>query len=161
MAGRVIGGFAATPMVLLLGAWPWQCSVATWLVPNREPVPIPAPSVVPRSTRPERTLERVTTAPVKSPPQRTVMLPEAVVIRALDTMRPSFLRCFERARQLDPTIGRLKVRLHLDVDAQGTVVAVTTDTDVRKLSNCLSVIARQMKFGAAGQPAVVDVPLMF
>lgn len=124
-------------------------------LPSRTPAPSP-----PRT--PEQPSPRVTTSPPPVPPRRVLQLPEAVVVRALDAARPAFVRCFERARTLDPTLGHLKVTLHADVDIDGVVLAARTDVagELPRLDRCLVAVTRGILFAAPGEAAVVDVPLM-
>lgn len=121
-----------------------------------------------RPDRPPGAPERIPGIPTQridpSPPpkqQKVIHLPDEIVVRALDVVRPSFLRCFERAKQLDPLMYNVKVTLHMDVDATGAVVGASHDSDRPRLGNCLMAIGRSIKFPAPGQPAEVDVPLMF
>ncbi|TMQ05176.1 MAG: hypothetical protein E6J91_41265 [Deltaproteobacteria bacterium] len=109
----------------------------------------------------EQPVERVAIAPPAAPPLRTITLPEEVVIKAMDAGHPLFLRCWARALRKEPLPIASKVRLHLDLDEQGRVTAASSDSESTELSRCLAVVARQLAFPAPGQPAVVDVPLMF
>lgn len=135
---------------------PWQCPTSV----------VGAPPVDQSVTTPKREgpAGRVTTAPPPPPARTAILLPEGVVVHALDGARPAFVRCFARARDLDPTLGKLKVSLHLDVDDTGRVTGALADADTRaatpRLAGCLAIVARGLQFPAPGQPAVVDVPLL-
>lgn len=137
--------------------------VATQPKPPASP-PERIPEVPTRRIEPERTPGTPTRRidpPAPAKPQQVIQLPEEIVVRALDAVRPSFLRCFERAKQLDPLMYNVKVTLHMDVDAAGAVIGASHDSERPRLGNCLMAVGRSIKFPAPGQPAVVDVPLMF
>src|ERR1043166_9329250 len=90
-----------------------------------------------------------------------VVLPEEGVVKAMDAGQPLFLRCWERAQRKEVGPIGSKVRLHLEIDDQGHVLAARSDTESPVLASCLAVVARRLPFPAPGQPAVVDLPLMF
>jgi hypothetical protein len=102
-------------------------------------------------------------------PSEAIQLPDEVVVRTVGVAQPTFLRCWARAQRVDPTLGSTlsstqissKVRLRLEVDAAGKVTSVQTDSDSPALARCLAVVARQLAFPAPGQPAVVDLPMIF
>jgi hypothetical protein len=148
--GADVWALAALP-VFVLGI-PWQCS----LVAPRDLGPVGPSANTPKQ---EQATERVSSAP--PPPAQTITLPEEAVLRAIDTGQPLFLRCWERAqrKEIGPIAG--KVRLHLDLDENGRVMTVRSDSDSKVLSSCLSVVARRLPFPAPGQPAIVELPLLF
>jgi hypothetical protein len=98
-------------------------------------------------------------------PSEAIQLPDEVVVRAVGTGQPAFLRCWARAQRVDPTLSSTqissKVRLRLEVDAAGKVTSVQTDSDSPALARCLAVVGRQLAFPAPGRPAIVDLPLIF
>jgi len=96
-----------------------------------------------------------------APAVRRVTLPDEVVVRAVGTGQSLFLRCFRRATADDPALGRVKVRLHLELDADGRVTAASTDSDNDVLDKCLVRVGHMLPFPAPRQPAVVDMPLFF
>jgi hypothetical protein len=145
--------FAAFPAFVLV--IPWQCSL---VAPPRDLGPVGPSASTPKQEVP---MERVSSAPAAPPPARTVTLPDEVVVKVIDTSQQLFLRCWERAQRKEPGPIANKVRLHLDIDPQGRVMTVQSDSDSAVLSSCLAVVARRLPFPAPGEPAVVDLPLMF
>ena len=136
---------------------PWRCSL---VAPSLERRDTARSAVQPKE---EAQMDRVSSAP-RAPaaaPTQAVELPEEVVVRAIAVGQPAFLRCWARAQRLDTVESAAKVRVRLEVDATGRVTAVATDTESAVLSRCLAVVARQLPFPAPGQPAVVDLPLIF
>jgi hypothetical protein len=85
---------------------------------------------------------------------------DEVVLRALDERQASFMRCFERAQRMDG-IGRVDVKLHLEVDALGVVRKATNDAINDRLRTCVSAVAMHLVFSEPGRPVVLDVPLLF
>ncbi len=140
---------------------PWQCPANGWIDTVPPPGPTASTTPTPTTKAPDHTPSRVTTSPPPKVPERRITLPDQVVVRALDAVKPSFVRCFVRARTADPSLGPLKVTLHLEIDPDGVVSRVTTNTDITKLNNCLAAVARMMKFAAPAEPATVDVPLLY
>jgi len=145
--------FAAFPVFVLV--IPWQCSL---VAPPRDLGPV-GPSA--SSPKQEAPMERVSSAPSVPPPAPTITLPDEVIVKAMDTGQQLFLHCWQRAQRKEPGPIGNKVRLHLDIDAEGRVMTVQSDSDSTVLSSCLAVVARRLPFPAPGQPAVVDLPLMF
>jgi hypothetical protein len=145
--------------LLALPVWvlviPWQCSLVAPPL-DRGPVEVSA-----ASPKTEDAVERVAPLPPAPPPAPPVVLPEEVVVRAMDAGQPLFLRCWQRAqrKEIGPIGG--KVRLHLEIDDQGHVTAARSDSESPVLASCLAVVARQLPFPAPGRPAVVELPLMF
>jgi hypothetical protein len=120
--------------------------------PKREEAPARVSSALPRSPR--------AAAPVEA-----IALPDEVVVRAVGVGQPAFLRCWARAQRTDAALGSAqiaaKVRLRLAIDAAGRVTSVESDSDSEALSRCLAVVARHLPFPAPGQPATVELPLLF
>jgi hypothetical protein len=112
--------------------------------------------------RDEQVAPRETLSP-PPPPQlvKRVTLPDEVVVRALSTGQLGFLRCFKKANENDPTLGRVKVTLHVEIDPDGTITAATGNAEDPGFNNCLLRIARLLPFPPPGQPAAVDLPLFF
>jgi hypothetical protein len=90
-----------------------------------------------------------------------ITLPEEVVLKAMAAGQPLFLRCWARAQRVDAGLDGSKVRLRLEIDAAGKVTSVNSDTESAVFKGCLATVARQLPFPAPGQPAVVELPLMF
>jgi len=121
--------------------------------------PPPAPSaVIPKQEQPE---PRIAAVPPPAPAVRAVTLPDAVVVQAIGAGQQAFLRCWARAQRSDAPPTADKVRLHLQIDEQGRVAAVSSDTDSPALERCLQVVARRLPFPPPGRPAIVDAPLIF
>jgi hypothetical protein len=123
----------------------------------------PAPAVSAATEKREPAAQRISSLPPRARPAMTrqVTLPEEVVLKAMGFGQRQFLRCWARAQNADPGLMSAKVWLHLDIDAAGKVATVKTDTESPVLAGCLAGVARQLPFPAPGQPAVVDLPLMF
>jgi hypothetical protein len=128
-------------------------------IANQIPRGEPAPSAA--TAKQEAPAERVTAAPPRASAVRLVALADEVVVKAMAVGQPLFLRCFARARRVDPTLDASKVHLHLEVNEAGKVVAVHSDTEAPAFASCLAAVARGLPFPAPGRPAVVDLPLMF
>jgi hypothetical protein len=159
---------------------PWQCSLAPPRdsgrfgapavstpdepappppsAPPHEPAP-PAPSAV--TPKQEQPKPRIPAALPPAPPVRAATLPDEVVVQAMGAGQQAFLHCWARAQRSDAPPAADKVRLHLEIDGQGRVIAASSDSDSPALDRCLQVIARRLPFPPPGRPAVVDLPLMF
>jgi hypothetical protein len=94
-------------------------------------------------------------------PQPPITLPDEVVVRAMEPMRPLFVRCFKRAIDADPTTVSFKVRLRLEVDATGMVEGASSDASDPGLATCLIRIGRAVRFPAPNRRAVVELPLIY
>lgn len=116
--------------------------------PKREDAPARVSSALPRAPRPAASVE-------------AIALPDEVVVRAVGVGQPAFLRCWARAQRTGPAPIASKVRLRLQIDAAGRVTSVESDSDSPALARCLAVVARQLPFPAPGQPAMVEMPLLF
>jgi hypothetical protein len=149
---------AALPVVLLV--LPWRCSLQLRPQDDRDL----GPSAATAKQEPPTT-GRVSTAPPRPAPGRTITLPEEVVVKAMAAGQQTFLRCWALAQREDPALGAapgtVKIRLHLEIDERGKVTAVQSDTSSEALARCLAVVARALPFPAPGKPAAVDLPLMF
>ncbi|HEY0479743.1 MAG TPA: hypothetical protein VGD37_19620 [Kofleriaceae bacterium] len=157
-------------MVLGVGVWarlaafpvfvlviPLRCSL---VAPLRDTGAIGPSAATPKQEEPRARIESVP-PPAPRPAVRPIALADEVVVRALDAGQQAFLRCWARAQRSEVPPETGKVRLHLELDDQGHVTAATSDSDAPALASCLAVVARRLPFPAPGQPAVVDVPLMF
>jgi len=144
---------AALPVFVLV--IPLRCSL---VAPLRDSGAIGPSAASPKHEEP---IERIAAVPPPARPGPPIALADEAVVKAMDVGQQAFLHCWTRAQRSDlpPTSG--KVRLHFELDEQGRVTAVSNDSDSPSLSRCLAVVARRLPFPAPGQPAVVDVPLMF
>jgi hypothetical protein len=123
--------------------------------------PRPAESrTSPGGDKRERTPSRVSTGALPEPTASVATLPDEIVVRVMGTAQPEFLRCWARAQRNEGLDGA-KIRMHLEIDAHGKVIATSSDAESPTLSRCLAAIARQLPFPAPGMPAVVELPLMF
>lgn len=160
-AGTLARGSGASPR----GIGPVEC-IAT--APRRTTDPGERTAGPPRTpiepsaitAKREAPVERIATAP-RAAPLATITLPEEVVIKVMQAGQPFFLRCWDRALRKDPGPPANKVRLRLDVDEHGRVTAAHSDSDSAELAGCLALVGRRLSFPAPGQPAVVELPLMF
>lgn len=162
LGAEVWARLAVVPLFALVP--PWRCDL---LAPPRDggnAAPSgsnasAAPSAI--NAKQEAPAERVSSAPPRTPPVKTITLPEEVVVKAMAAGQAAFLRCWARAQRTDPVLISTKVQLHLEIDASGKVTAVQSDTDSSTLSRCLATVARWLPFPEPGKPAVVDMPLIF
>jgi hypothetical protein len=91
-----------------------------------------------------------------SPPPPAVhraRVPDAVVLQVAETGRATLLACFRRAQRADPTLGATKIKLDLEIDADGSVTAARTDVDEPHFNACLIRVARALHFPAPLVPA--------
>lgn len=145
------------PLVVVATGFPVR---ACELMPAREPGGSETPVVA--STKREGPRDRVNVGvPTPPKPLKPATFPEAVIVRALDTLQPTFMRCYLRALDDDPSLGPTKVVLHLEVSDLGVVTKSRATTTSTKLGNCVAGVARALAFPAAGEPALLDVPLFF
>ena len=93
-------------------------------------------------------------------PQRE-RLGEELTLRVMDLGRSSFVRCFKRAMNNDPTVMDFKIRLRVELDVVGNVTTANTDSAVMTLNNCLVRTAYGLPFPAPGKPAVAEMPLFY
>jgi hypothetical protein len=145
---------AVVPALVLV--LPLRCSLVG---PMRDTGALGPSAATPKQEEP---IGRIASVPPPPPrPHTLITLPDEVVMRAIDTGHQAFLTCWARAQRSDtpPTAG--KVRLHLEIDEQGRVAAVASDSDSPALARCLAVVAYRLPFPAPGRPAVVDLPVMF
>jgi hypothetical protein len=109
----------------------------------------------PRSPQPEPS-----PPPPPPPPVRRPLLPEAVVVQVIDGARPTLSACVRRARTRDPSLGAVKISLHLEIDADGAVTAATLALDDELLQRCILSVARGMHFPAPGRPAAAEIAVI-
>lgn len=175
------GRLAVVPAFVLV--IPLQCSLvaplrdADAIVPfaaarsHDEPA-VTAPSVSPRETerlapsaaspKHEEPAARIAGALPRSAPAAPMLtLPDELVVKAMDAGQQAFLRCWAHAQRSDTPPSETKVRLHLELDHDGRVTAVRTDSDSQVLERCLGVVARRLPFPAPGRAGAIELPLMF
>jgi hypothetical protein len=159
---RALTRLAAIPVVAISFSFPWQCSLLSQQPPAPDRIDAGVPPYEPKTR--ERPVKRETLSRAVEPdpkPQRPVNLSDEVVVHTLDLGRPSFLRCFRKASDADPSVRSFKVTVHVDVGPTGTVTAATTDAEDPALAACLIRVSRGLPFPAPKQPAVADFPLFF
>jgi hypothetical protein len=144
---------AAIPFAIGAGMPAWRCKL-------REPAQEAARAAVEATPYEEAVRPRETLASPAPRPTTRVLIPEGAVIHALDLGQRAFLHCFQRAQHRDPSLGTIKVTVHLEIDPEGVVTSVTSDADV-VLARCLAVVARHLAFPAPHAPAAVDTPLVW
>jgi hypothetical protein len=154
---RGITSMAGLASILMIPWWHW---CRTWPgVPGRHAAD---PTAVAKQDKQETVGARVSPGTGLDGKAKQVdgQLADEVVLRALDERQPSFMRCFERAQRMDG-VGRVDVKLHLEVDELGIVSKATNDAINDRLRVCVSAVAMHLKFSEPGRPVVLDVPLMF
>lgn len=95
------------------------------------------------------------------PPVQPDTLPDEVVLRLIETGRAAFTRCFKKAIATDPTVVSFKVRVHVELAADGAFTSVTSDAIDTALGACLTRATRWLPFPASDRPVAVDVPLLY
>jgi hypothetical protein len=149
------------PTIAALGL-PWQqCNL--WPQTPQAPQPPQVPVVQPAPPKREEVAPRETLGPKHAAPsnEKPVTLPDEVIVKALDAGQALFMRCFKKANTNDPTLTSAKVRLHIELDALGTVVAASSDAEDPDFAKCLERVAHMLPFPAPKKPAIVDLPLFF
>jgi hypothetical protein len=162
---------AALPVLLVI---PWRCNLLapsgaiedapaaiTAASPRTAPAEPHSPGPSAAVAKTEAVTGRVPSVPPRAPHSRAITLADEVVVKIIGLGQPAFLRCWARAQRIDGAGGSTKVRLHVELDAEGGVTAARCDSDSPILTSCLTLVARRLPFPAPGQPAIVDVPLMF
>lgn len=135
---------------------PLRCSM---VAPMRDTGALGPSAATPKQ---EASVSRIASVPPPPPrPGPRITLADEVVVRALDTGHQAFLTCWSRAQRSDVPPGASKIKLHLEVDDAGHVVASSNDSDSPALQRCLGIVARRLVFPPPGRPAVVDLPVMF
>ena len=94
-------------------------------------------------------------------PSPTELLPDEVILRLLENGRTAFVRCFRKAIAEDPTELSFKVRLHVELDANGAITTAKTDASDAKLDKCLVRMAGYLKYPASGKPVAAELPLIY
>jgi hypothetical protein len=126
--------------------------------------PSPPPAAPPIATTPRRDepTGRETLAP-RSPPAAppVVAFSDEVVVRVVRALHPTFLACWRRAQRNDPTLLSARVRLSLEIDAEGAIAASRADAEDELLSRCLANVARKLTFPAPGRSLTLAIPLHF
>ena len=148
------GRLAMIPVFALV--LPLRCSL---VAPMRDTGAVGPSAATPKQEAP---VSRVASVPPPArPPGPHITLPDEVVVRALGVGHQAFLTCWTRAQRSDDPPTASKVRLHLEIDDAGRVASASCDSDSPALARCLAMVGRRLPFPAPGQPAVVDLPLMF
>lgn len=139
--------------------------------PPRERAPKPVqpamraqpPIVAPAGPKQEIDLSRrePLTPPTPPPPTPTGTLPDEVVLKLLESGRAVFARCFKHAVTRDPLTVTFKVRVHVVLDASGTITSAKADTSDPTLASCLVRGAGWLRFPVSGRPIAVDLPLFY
>jgi hypothetical protein len=126
------------------------------------PLPTKPPAAPPIATTPRREepSPREPHGPKPTPSTRVVVADE-VVMSSVRRLQPTFVACWKRAQRNDPTLLSARIKLTLDIGADGVVAASRTDAEDAKLSSCLAGVARKLAFPALGRAATVEVPLFF
>ena len=88
-------------------------------------------------------------------------LPDVVVMKLLETNRAAFVRCFKLARKRDPLMTSFKVKVHVELDGDGAIMATKSDAIDRELGACVLRATEWIKFPASGKPVAVDLPLFY
>jgi len=136
------------PVMLLWAAIPWRVIVAE------------APPVMSEKVEHSFARETLNGNGKHHAPQRE-RLGEELTLRVMDLGRSSFVRCFKRAIDNDPTVMDFKIRLRVELDVVGNVTTANTDSGVTTLNNCLVRTAYGLPFPAPGKPAVAEMPLFY
>jgi hypothetical protein len=128
--------------------------------PEREMLKEP-PLVPPAQPKTEIVNRRETLAPTAPAEQPAERLPDDVVVRLLDTGRAAFVRCFKKAAAADPSVGSFKVRIRVELDADGAITGTSADTTDSALAGCLTRATGWIRFPASGKRVVVELPLFY
>lgn len=153
---RIRTQLVASPILVLWLAVPVQCSMLA-----REPEPEWVKPLAPAKPKDEVVPPQRETLNGHKKPIPPLTLPDEVVVHVMDAGRVAFVRCFKKAYDVDPSTTSYKVRLHVELDAGGTVTGASTDAEAPALSECLARIARVLPYPAPGKAAVVDLPLFW
>jgi hypothetical protein len=158
--------YATSPVVSTSMSSSMMTAIARDEVPISSVEPLSPSAVSPTTppadpTQPKREVLAPRISVPAPAPKTALRLPDEIVVRAFDLAQPAFLRCFARAQRFDPTLTSIKLQLHLEINAEGAVEQATTDVEVPKLSACVALVARALRFAAPGRAAVVDGPLFF
>ncbi|HUS32684.1 MAG TPA: hypothetical protein VMZ53_29485 [Kofleriaceae bacterium] len=127
--------------------------------PKRESITEPPPGLPLPKVDEERVARQSPAEP--RPPLPTDTLPDEVVMRLLESGRAAFVRCFKKARNEDPSELSFKVKLRVELDADGSFSRASTDAHSAALDTCLTRMAAWLKFPAAGKPIAVELPLFY
>jgi hypothetical protein len=128
--------------------------------PDREMLKEP-PLVPPTRPKTEIVNRRETLGPTETPVERASRLPDDVVMSLLETGRAAFLRCFKKAVAADPTVVSFKVRVRVELDADGSITQTSADTTDSALAACLTRATGWIRFPASGKRVVVELPLFY
>lgn len=82
------------------------------------------------------------------------------IVQALRAHQGSLHRCYQRALEIDPALGSVRVPLRVKVDARGTVDFARADGGSARLDACVAAVAKRISL-PAGAPLEILVPLRF
>lgn len=150
----IVARLAAMPMLVVATGFPVR---ACNLMPSRTPGA--SADFIPSKREPPP--ERVVIDRAPKVPLKPATFPEGVVIRSLDAVQTSLMRCYVRAREDDASLGSVKVVLHLEVSEYGAVTRAKADAIDARFAGCLALVARQMMFPTSGIATTLDLPLFF
>jgi hypothetical protein len=158
-AGRLGAGAG----LLGAGSGTGSGSAAPPLRPSVTAPPPPATPSLSTTPRREEPAPRETVAPRKpaAEPSRRAAFNEDVIQAAMRPLQPTFAACWKRAQRNDPTLTSARIKLSLEVDWSGAVIASRTDALDDKLGACLANVARRLRFPEPGRTLAFDVPLIF
>jgi hypothetical protein len=126
--------------------------------PKRDSITEPPPGL-PLPKGDDETVVRQSPAEPR-PPLPSDTLPDEVILRLLENRRQLFVRCFKKAIDENPIELSFKVKLRVELDANGVVTKTSTDATSKTLDACL-VRAAVLEFPATGKPIVVEMPLIY
>jgi hypothetical protein len=122
------------------------------------PSPGSPPATTPIPPSPGTTPRPQPVPPSIGPP---ATLPEEVILRLIETGKPRFVRCFQKAFADDPTMLSVKVRLRIELDADAKLTSATTDSPTTSLSDCLTRAAAWLRYPTTGRRTLVEMPLFY
>lgn len=147
---------SALVAMLVTISWRWLPAIDITPVERAQPAPKPIAAIGKQELTPARLT--LTPPPVK---QQSFELPEEALLRSIEKSRAAFAGCWKRALAADPLLEATKVKVRIELDEIGQVVAVSNDATSAKLGNCLTLVARSLQFSAPMKRAVAEFPLFF
>lgn len=148
---------SALVAMLVTISWRWLPAIDITPVERAQPASKPVAAV----GKHELTPARMTLTPPPPVQKQTFELPEEALLRSLEKNRAAFAGCWKRALAADPLLEARKVKVRIELDEIGQVVAVSNDATSAKLGNCLSLVARSLQFSAPMKRVVAEFPLFF
>ena len=127
--------------------------------PKRESITEPPPGLPLPKVDEEPVLRRSPAEP--RPPLPSDTLPDEVVLRLLESGRAAFVRCFKKAIDRNPIETSFKVKLRVELAADGALKRASTDAATTTLDACLARIVGSLQFPASGKPITVEMPLFY